>query len=41
MNFLECKYIAFYLSGKRIVSQILRKKFPYNSLELCMFAVIN
>ena len=24
-----------------IVSQILRKKFPYNSLELCMFAVIN
>lgn len=37
---MECKYIAFYLSGKRIDSQILRKKFPDNSLELCMFAEI-
>uniref|UniRef100_UPI002589F44E hypothetical protein n=1 Tax=uncultured Parabacteroides sp. TaxID=512312 RepID=UPI002589F44E len=41
INFLECKYIAFYLSGKRIARHFLIKKIPYNSLYLCMFALIN
>ena len=30
-NFLDCKYIAFYLSGKRIELQFLNKKILLDS----------